>query len=71
MQAKETLAEPKEVEYWSAEPNKKLFGPKFRKDAPAVESAIEALSEDLKSVFYDAHWYSNTKLSQGETLIRT
>lgn len=48
LEARETLAEPREVEFWAAESVKKTFGPKFRKDAPAVEAAIEALTDDLR-----------------------
>ncbi|KAH8817216.1 glycyl-tRNA synthetase [Xylogone sp. PMI_703] len=48
LQAKEFLSEPQEVEYWLAEPVRKNFGPKFRKDAPSVEAAINALSDELR-----------------------
>ena len=52
LQARETLAEPQTVEFWAAEPNKKAFGPKFRKDASTVEAAISALSDELRYVKY-------------------
>jgi glycyl-tRNA synthetase len=48
LQVKERLDEPRTVEFWAAETAKKSFGPKFRKDAPAVQSAVDALSEELK-----------------------
>jgi glycyl-tRNA synthetase len=48
LQAKETLPEPQEVEFWAAEPKRKAFGPKFRKDAGAVEQAITDLSDELR-----------------------
>lgn len=43
---REQLAEPRTVELWQVEINKKTFGPKFKKDAKAVEEALLALSED-------------------------
>ncbi|KAF2278261.1 glycyl-tRNA synthetase [Westerdykella ornata] len=48
LQVRERLDEPRTVEYWAAETNKKEFGPKFRKDAPAVQGAIDALSDELR-----------------------
>ncbi|RPA83548.1 glycyl-tRNA synthetase [Ascobolus immersus RN42] len=41
----ETLAEPKRYEAWEAEIDKKKFGPKFKKDAKAVEEALLALDQ--------------------------
>ncbi|KAI9263023.1 glycyl-tRNA synthetase [Sporodiniella umbellata] len=43
---REQLAEPRTVELWQVEINKKTFGPKFKKDAKAVEEALLALSEE-------------------------
>ncbi|EPB90614.1 glycyl-tRNA synthetase [Mucor circinelloides 1006PhL] len=43
---REQLAEPRTVELWQVEINKKTFGPKYKKDAKAVEEALMALSED-------------------------
>lgn len=43
---REQLAEPRTVELWQVEINKKTFGPKFKKEAKAVEEALLALSED-------------------------
>ena len=36
------------VEEFQMELNRKKFGPKFKKDAKAVEAALEALTDDLK-----------------------
>lgn len=50
MVVRQKLDEPKEVEEWEMTLTKKLFGPKFRKDAPKVESYLNSLSqEELKS----------------------
>jgi glycyl-tRNA synthetase len=47
---REPLQEPLKVEEWQAELDKKKLGPKFRKDAKAVETAVGALSQsDLES----------------------
>ncbi|KAK4514810.1 uncharacterized protein ATC70_002415 [Mucor velutinosus] len=43
---REQLAEPRTVELWQVEINKKTFGPKYKKDAKVVEEALLALSED-------------------------
>jgi glycyl-tRNA synthetase len=45
---RETRKEPLKVEEWQCDIDKKKFGPKFKKDGKAVESAIEALSQDLR-----------------------
>ena len=45
---RETLNEPREIEEWVVELDKKKFGPKFKKDGKAVESAIETLSQDMR-----------------------
>lgn len=45
---RQTRAEPLVIEEWEAELNKKKLGPKFRKDAKAVENAVDALSQDLR-----------------------
>jgi glycyl-tRNA synthetase len=36
------------VEEWHMDLDKKKFGPKFKKDAKAVEAALDALTDDLK-----------------------
>ncbi|CEG77471.1 Putative Glycyl-tRNA synthetase [Rhizopus microsporus] len=43
---REQLPEPRTVELWQVEINKKTFGPKFKKDAKAVEETLNSLSED-------------------------
>ncbi|KAI7902609.1 glycyl-tRNA synthetase [Cokeromyces recurvatus] len=43
---REQLPEPRTIECWQVEINKKTFGPKFKKDAKAVEEALMALSDD-------------------------
>jgi glycyl-tRNA synthetase len=45
---RQTRAEPLVVEEWVADLEKKKLGPKFRKDAKAVENAVEALSQELR-----------------------
>ena len=45
---KEKLDKPRTTEYWEAETLKKAFGPRFRKDAPAVQAAVDALSEEIR-----------------------
>lgn len=42
---KETRQEPLKVERWVAKLDKKKLGPKFRKDAKAIENAVEALDQ--------------------------
>lgn len=46
MIVREQLAEPRTFELWQVEINKKTFGPKYKKDAKAVEEALLALSEE-------------------------
>ncbi|CEI92257.1 Putative Glycyl-tRNA synthetase 1, mitochondrial [Rhizopus microsporus] len=43
---REQLPEPRTVELWQVEINKKTFGPKFKKDAKVVEETLNSLSED-------------------------
>jgi glycyl-tRNA synthetase len=45
---RETRAEPLRVEEWQVDVEKKKFGPRFKKDAKAVENAIDALSQELR-----------------------
>lgn len=45
---RETRAEPLVIEEYQIDLDRKKLGPKFRKDAKAVETAIEALSQDLR-----------------------
>lgn len=45
---RETLSEPLKIEEWVAELDKKKFGPKFKKDGKAVETAVDALAQDLR-----------------------
>lgn len=42
------LKEPYEIEEWQPEFNLRKFGPKYKKDAKAVEAAISALSQDMR-----------------------
>ncbi|KAK4219719.1 hypothetical protein QBC37DRAFT_272166 [Rhypophila decipiens] len=48
---RQQLSEPKIVESWELEVNKKLFGPKFKKDAKAVEAAVLATSQEQREAF--------------------
>ncbi|AET38932.1 glycine--tRNA ligase Ecym_3447 [Eremothecium cymbalariae DBVPG len=43
---RQKLDKPREVTKWEIELNKKLFGPKFRKNAPKVESYLLHLSQE-------------------------
>jgi len=45
---REKRAEPLKIEEWVVEIDRKKFGPKFKKDAKAVEAAIDALSQDVR-----------------------
>ncbi|KAI1185372.1 glycyl-tRNA synthetase 1 [Nemania serpens] len=44
---KEPLREPVKVEGWEASLDKKLVGPKFKRDAKAVQASVEALDQPL------------------------
>lgn len=43
---REQLPEPRTVEKWQVEINKKTFGPKFKKSAKAVEEAILSYTDE-------------------------
>ncbi|KAH9907611.1 glycyl-tRNA synthetase 1 [Xylariomycetidae sp. FL2044] len=43
---KETLPQPLKVEEWQSTLDKKLMGPRFKRDAKAVQSAVEGLSQE-------------------------
>ena len=45
---RENLAEPRRFKEFQIELNKKKLGPKFRKDAKAVETAVDDLSQELR-----------------------
>ncbi|KAI5465328.1 glycyl-tRNA synthetase [Mariannaea sp. PMI_226] len=48
---KEPLAEPVEVEEWQATLDKKLLGPRFKKDARKIEAAVASLEQqDLEDL---------------------
>lgn len=47
LNATESLPEPVKKEEWVPIIEKKKFGPKFRKDAKAIEAEIEKLSQDM------------------------
>lgn len=42
---KEAPSEPVKVEEWQATLDKKLIGPRFKKDAKVIQSAVEALDQ--------------------------
>lgn len=48
LQVREPLKEPKRVEEWQAQLDKKKSGPKFKKDVGKVQSALDALSQDMR-----------------------
>lgn len=45
---RETRAEPLKIEEYQVDIDKKKFGPKFKKDAKAVENAIDGLTQDMR-----------------------
>lgn len=45
---REIRSEPLQIEEYQVEIDKKRFGPRFKKDAKAVEQAVEALSQDMR-----------------------
>ena len=45
---RETRAEPLKIEEYQVDIDKKKFGPKFKKDARAVETAVESLTQDMR-----------------------
>jgi len=45
---RELRKEPLKVEEWVCELDKKKFGPRFKKDAKAIEDAINDLSQDIR-----------------------
>ncbi|KAJ5080979.1 hypothetical protein N7456_013689 [Penicillium angulare] len=45
---RETRSEPLRIEEFQIDLEKKKFGPRFKKDAKTVESAVEALSQELR-----------------------
>ncbi|KAI6279625.1 Glycine--tRNA ligase 1, mitochondrial [Pyricularia oryzae] len=45
---RQRLPEPKIVEEWTVEVDKKKFGPKFKKDAKAVETVLLELNQDQR-----------------------
>jgi glycyl-tRNA synthetase len=45
---REQLKEPRKVEEWVVDLEKKKIGPLFKKDAKAVETAIEQLTQDVR-----------------------
>lgn len=48
LEVRERLDEPKKVEEWVAQLDKKKSGPKFKKDAGKVQAALDSLSQELK-----------------------
>ncbi|KAK3048635.1 Glycine--tRNA ligase 1, mitochondrial [Extremus antarcticus] len=48
LMVREPLKEPYRVEEWTAGLDKKRSGPKFKKDAGKVQSALDALTQDMR-----------------------
>ncbi|KAK3686316.1 Glycine--tRNA ligase 1, mitochondrial [Vermiconidia calcicola] len=48
LQVREPLKEPRRVEEWTAQLDKKKSGPKFKKDAGKVQAALDGLSQDVR-----------------------
>jgi len=77
---RETRAEPLKIEEFQIDLDKKKLGPMFRKDAKAVEAAVEALSQDMREklslelkkdgkISVDAAGVGNGKVELGKDLI--
>ncbi|EGX94357.1 glycyl-tRNA synthetase 1 [Cordyceps militaris CM01] len=47
---RERLEQPRVIEEWQVEIDKKKFGPLFKKDAKAVETALEATTQEQREV---------------------
>ncbi|TAQ89151.1 hypothetical protein B7494_g2553 [Chlorociboria aeruginascens] len=47
---REPRSEPLKIEEWQIDLEKKKLGPKFRKDAKAVENAVDALTQETRAV---------------------
>src|SRR5690606_39047685 len=71
---REPLSTPKRYDFWEIEINKKLFGPKFKKDAKAVEDYLDGLNQTAReqyatelvsngAVKFDVPGYGNVELS--------
>jgi glycyl-tRNA synthetase len=48
LSVRETLKEPVRVEEWQAQLDKKKAGPRFKKDAGKVQSALDQLTQDIR-----------------------
>ena len=48
LQVRERLDQPRKVEEWVAQLDKKKSGPKFKKDAGKVQAALDALTQDVR-----------------------
>lgn len=48
LMVRQTRKEPLKIEEWQIDLDKKKFGPKFKKDGKTVETAIEALTQDMR-----------------------
>ncbi len=77
---RETRAEPLKVEEYQIDLKKKELGPRFRKDAKTVETAVEALTQDLREklslqlknngkISVDVAGVGNGKVELGKDLI--
>ncbi|KAI9779155.1 MAG: Glycine--tRNA ligase 1, mitochondrial [Geoglossum umbratile] len=47
---RETRSEPLRIEEWQIDLNKKKFGPRFKKDGKAIETAVEALTQEQREI---------------------
>ena len=48
LHVRQTREEPLRIEEWQVDLNRKKLGPKFKKDAKAIETAAEELSQELR-----------------------
>lgn len=47
---REKLAEPKVIQEWTIEIDKKKFGPNFKKDGKTVEAAVMAMTQEKREI---------------------
>ena len=48
MHVRETREEPLRIEEWQVDLNRKKIGPRFKKNAKAIETAAEELSQEIR-----------------------
>ena len=48
LHVRQNLSEPLRIEEWQVDLNKKKIGPKFKKDAKSIETAVDSLSQEVR-----------------------